>query len=458
MDLPPEIVNNIIEILDRMAKFESDELEPRKRQGIVVISDSGDKQPYKTYLHRNSPILNTIQSFAMTSREIYQLCRPWLWQVSHLQLTLKTSSRPTTDYSVQKLQFPTRLPAPIDLWTKDILLKQGSLVRSLSLDLSKNCSRPEGSVDRDPFYDNLNINMDYIDEERVSPKNAKDLITRCPNLSKLEISYTLRGDTEDGVQLSAFLLDLVPLISSLKHLRHMSLLNYMGEENAVKLPSELIVGLPLLESLRLTGLTVLLDQGTLGEDSFGYNLSKLRHLSELDLCGIGGISEKWCLYNWAETITHLEIYRCGNLSPISAHRIVHHIAPRLKSLTLSFDQDDGSWAIDPSLNSRLCFSLPYLNHLLLCTRNPNLLGSFQDCKSLHYLEWTYVRLEHCRTLSGFLFRPTWPQLKKLAVYENISLNEEARDPRDQEIEDELVSLEKYCEQANIKAKIHRRWL
>lgn len=435
MDLPLEIFNNILDILDRMAELENREIVPRKRQRMVVISESGNKQPYKTYLHRNSPILNSIQTFAVTSREIYQLCRPWLWQ---------------------KLEFPTRLPAPIDLWTEDILLKQGSLVRSLDLDLSTNCSRSDGRMDLDPFYDNLATVMNSAIQERVSPNTAKKLITQCPNLSKLNISYTLPGDAENAVGVSAFLLDLLPLITSLKHLRQLRFTNFMGEGSAVKLPSELIIGLPLLESLKFTGLAVSTDQGTLDEDSFGYNLSQLRYLSTLELCDIDGTSKNWCLYNWPKAITHLAIENCGDVSPSSAHEIVHHIAPNVKDLTLGFDQGDGSWAIDPTWNSGLSFSLPSLTNLTLCTRNPHLLGSFQGCKSLKNLGWFYIRLEHCKALSRILFKSTWPQLKELVVYDGF-VDEEDRDTRDQAIEDELVSMERYCERANIKANIRRRW-
>lgn len=437
MDLPLEVFNNIISMLNSMAKLEGDKLERRKRRSTVVISNSGHKKPYLTYLHRHSPVLNSIQTFSLASREIYELCRPWLWQ---------------------KLHFPTRLQAPIDLWTEEILLKQGSLVRTLELSLGENCSLPDGVEERDPFYDNLTIDMeDDHERECVSPKNAKDLITRCPNLSELEIRYELIGDQEDADQVSRFLSDLSPLIGRLKQLRQLSFVCYMDLGPAIKFPSKLILDLPLLESLKCREMVVLSNEGRIGNASFGSDLSKLRHLSTLQLIDIEGIDEHWCLYDWPKTITNLTIHSCGNLSPSSTYKIIHHIAPCLTNLWLGFEKGDGIWEIDPNWNPGYRFSLPSLADLRLCTRNAYLLESFQDCKSLMCLDWDYVKLEHCRALSGILFRAPWPQLKKLAV-RTFWTSQEARDPRDQEIEAELVSLEKYCEQAYIKAEIQRRRL
>lgn len=356
----------------------------------------------------------------------------------------------------RKIQFPTSSPAPVDLWTKEILLKQGALVRSLSLDLSKNCSEPEGLAECDPFYDNLVSEMQYGDQQSLSPKSVRDMINRCPNVSTLHISYELIRTPEDALAVSSFLSDLVPLMTNLKQLRQLSLVDRMGEGHMISFPSKLIHGLPLLESIKCYGLVVSTDQGELRDGSFGFDIAQLQNLSALQLIEIEGIDERWCLYNWPKKISDLTIYCCGDLSSSSAYRIIRHIAPCLTNLDLAFDQGNGSWEIDPEWNPGNRFSLPSMIDLKLCTRNPHLLDSFQDCISLECLEWTYITLERCQTLSGILFRATWPHLKKLVVDPIYYVDEDDRDPRDQEIEDELASLEKFCEHANIKAKIRRR--
>ncbi|EGG04164.1 uncharacterized protein MELLADRAFT_108721 [Melampsora larici-populina 98AG31] len=434
LDLPLEIFHKILERLEIMAMIEASEIKHRKHQSTVVISNSGNKQPYMTYLHRNSPILNTIQTFAITCREVYQICRPWLWR---------------------RLKFPTRLPAPIDLWTKDILLKQGSLVQSLELELSKNCGKPVGFAERDSFYDNLTIQSQF-GVQCISPENVKKLIHLCFNLSTLNFWYELDGEPGAGVEVFNFLLDLSPLITGLKQLRHLSLSYRASEENVLAFPSKLILGLPLLESLRCFDLDVSADQGSLGDGPPGLILSKLQHLSTLFLFSIEGINENWCLYDWPKKITHLRICRCNALSSTTVHQIIQHIAPHLKTLLLCFKEDDNSLETDSAWNAEIRFSLPHLIDLTLCAQNPHLLDSFRNCKSLRTLYWNYMTVEHCRTLNGILFRANWPELKNLTVLPNHYSQEDAQSPQYQAIEGELVWLENYCEEADIKAVIHRR--
>ncbi|EGG11805.1 uncharacterized protein MELLADRAFT_102154 [Melampsora larici-populina 98AG31] len=105
LDLPIEVFHKVLEQLNCMAGLEDGQNYMKKHLAKVIITGPGDRKPYTTYLHQNSPILNSIQAFSLTSREIYNRCEPWLWR---------------------KLSFPTALPAPIDLWTKDILLRRGS--------------------------------------------------------------------------------------------------------------------------------------------------------------------------------------------------------------------------------------------------------------------------------------------------------------------------------------------
>lgn len=184
MDLPIEVFNNILEALDCLAEYEESQITSKKRSGQVIISDYlGDREPYTTYLHRNSPILNTFQTFSLTSREIYRRCEPWLWQ---------------------KLELPSSLPAPIDLWTEDILLKRGSHVRSLALELSDNCKKPPGKFSYDPFYDNLLLEDEHVPQP-ISPQNVRDLIIRCPNISTLDLRVEYDEDDEDMGRTNAFL-------------------------------------------------------------------------------------------------------------------------------------------------------------------------------------------------------------------------------------------------------------
>lgn len=366
------------------------------------------------------------------------------------------SDHDITHPKFQKLEFPSSLPAPMDLWTEDILLRQGSHVQSLSLTLSPNCSKPPGEFDEyPPFYDNL-ICKEFRDdlEERISPENVRALINRCPQLSTLNILYECPEDDEDEGGTEAFLIDLIPLLSTLKHLRHFSLEDVYDAMIMNEFPVKLVCGLPLLESFTWRGHS---DQGKLGDDSFGLNLSKLKFLSRLHLSGVSNIDESWCLYDWPNTITDLAFRDCVKLSPSLAHKIIHRIAPcvtklQLRSFVIAGDE---SWAIDSNWYPRLRFSLPFLADLDLCTRSVKSLDSFRDCNAIICIRWAVWSSDHCRSLNKIVFQNTWSQLKKVVSDRQIWHNFPNRDLQPEVVEDILISLEKHCAKANIKAIIHR---
>ncbi|EGG04451.1 uncharacterized protein MELLADRAFT_108463 [Melampsora larici-populina 98AG31] len=431
MDLPIEVFDKI---LDQIHRLPNHGLYEKRTLGEVKITGPGDMTPYYTYLYRDSPILNHVQNFSLTSREIYQYCQPRLWR---------------------KLIFPTSSPAPIDLWTKGILCKQGTHVQSLALTLSENCCKPLGEfIEHDSFYDNLDIDPTR-ERKQISPKNVKDLINMCPNLSTLEMSYDYEEPNDDKGRTEDFLLDLVPLISNLKHLQEFIFVDTNRGTILYEFPSKVIGILPLLESLiicvpthTVSGSQKLLDS------SFGFNLSKLRYLSRLSLGYVDVIDESWCLYEWPKTITNIEFLCCRGLLPSLAHQVIHHIAPYLTDLSLDFPyKDDGDdWEFEPNWNPQSHLSFPYLTNLRLCTRNAHFLVSFQNCKSLRRVEFSCRTLEHCRVPRGILLEGNWPQLEKLHVnadgVEIIGVNL-------REVEDELLSLEQCCKEINLKVIITR---
>lgn len=71
MDLPIEVFNKILGTLDVMARLEAKEIALEKEESLMTISESGDRRPYMTYLHRHPPILNSLRTFSLTCREIY---------------------------------------------------------------------------------------------------------------------------------------------------------------------------------------------------------------------------------------------------------------------------------------------------------------------------------------------------------------------------------------------------
>lgn len=431
MDLPFEVCEKIIITLDCIARLEAKEICNKKHERKVTITGLGDQTPYKTYIPLDSPILNSIQNFSITSRKIYQCCQPWLWR---------------------NLRFPTSLPAPMALWTEDILLRQGSHVKSLWINFSPmGGGGPDEHGDNDPFHDNLELDFESEYIESLSSKNIKLLINRCPNLSTLTIEYDYKRYDEGRTE--AFFLELVSLLSSLKQFRHLHVLGdpikFMN-----KFPSQAVASLPLLESLTCGGVTVSRHRKELGEESFGSSLSKLRYLSQLHLYRFEDIDESWCLHDWPRTITDLTFRQCDTLSLNTAYQIIRHIAPHLTRLELDYKKDNSPWGSDHSWNPRLSLILPSLIDLKLSSQNPNLLLNFRDCKSLRSLQWTYRTMEHLQSLNEILSQAPWPQLKKLDVAPCHRLYS-TRVPM---LQAQLRKVVKYCEQANMKANVHTSYL
>ncbi|EGF98699.1 uncharacterized protein MELLADRAFT_69086 [Melampsora larici-populina 98AG31] len=294
-------------------------------------------------------------------------------------------------YKEKRRAMPTvAMATPIDLWTEDILLKHGTYVRSLSLTLSANCTKPADCENDEDQY-----------MEPISPESVRALIKRCPNVSELGIKCDYEAGYRDTGGTETFLLELIPLLSSLKQLRHLTLDD--GQKITVRngheyfklrivngLTSEIVASLPLLESFNCQAITASGDQQKLGNSSFGFNLSQLKSLSHLTLWDIKDVDVTWCLFDWPRTITKLVIQECVNLSLSSAHRLINHITPCLTMLTLEFTpkyrddiaEIDYTWEVDPTWDPHSRFCLPSLTDLKFSTSNGDLVTSFQDCKSL----------------------------------------------------------------------------
>ncbi|EGF98108.1 uncharacterized protein MELLADRAFT_113850 [Melampsora larici-populina 98AG31] len=74
MDLPLEVFDKIIEQLDCMATVQGWDIADEKRENRMLMSGPGDREPYFTYFYNHPPILNSFQTFALTSCEIYECC------------------------------------------------------------------------------------------------------------------------------------------------------------------------------------------------------------------------------------------------------------------------------------------------------------------------------------------------------------------------------------------------
>lgn len=273
----------------------------------------------------------------------------------------------------QKLQFPTSLPAQMSQWTKHFLPRQGTHVQSLSVDFSPIRGRPPYAeyADNDPYYDNHTLDFAYDKKEWISAKNVKLLIEQCPNLSDLTIRCA--GVDDDLGSTEAFLLDVVSMLSNLQKFRHLKVIACGYQIKVMnQFAMKAVSSLPLLETLMCGGVRTPGHQQKLDDDSFGFNLSKLKYLSRLHLYQFEDMNDNWRLYNWPKTITHLTLRHCGALLPSSVCDIICHITPHITivELDLAYKRFDDNWDPQSSL------ILPFLTDLKLSTGDASLLLNF----------------------------------------------------------------------------------
>lgn len=82
--LPTELIHYIIEHVQDISRDEADDIRDRRLDRVdhTCCILRNRQHFYYTACHHSSPILNSLQSLAVVSRAIYNLCRPWLWRVS----------------------------------------------------------------------------------------------------------------------------------------------------------------------------------------------------------------------------------------------------------------------------------------------------------------------------------------------------------------------------------------
>ncbi|KAG0143986.1 hypothetical protein CROQUDRAFT_47978 [Cronartium quercuum f. sp. fusiforme G11] len=447
-DLPAEIIDRIIQYLYFISLQEAKTIKEQRVNRLLRATGGGDRLYHHLCLHREVPILNSLQTFAVVNKEFYERCRPWLWK---------------------RISFPTAMPAPIVIWM-DLLPKHGALVRSLSAELSDTSTKPFGEPLRNSFcYDNTDVqvkighvqstgsNFRYI-RQGLSPQSVVYLLTQCPNLHTFELTFDAPVQAKPySDYLHACLLQMVPLISHLTQLRALTLINTQKPICLDKFLLDILAQLPLLDSFTCARLTM----SNEGAQSLGRYLSQMNYLTKLSLYHVSAVNESWCLYNWPMRLDSLELHATSELVPSVAHRIIQHIAPNLSSLDLDFcdwfasesssDLNDEE-EYDPDWTEQHRFSLPALTELFFEAWPLDLLPNFQECKNLRQLLYSYTALEDCCSLQKLVCSATWPQLQLIDLYNNLDWT--VHQPDGPEIERHLDLLRKYCTSKNIVFNIH----
>ncbi|EGG08389.1 uncharacterized protein MELLADRAFT_105073 [Melampsora larici-populina 98AG31] len=298
--------------------------------------------------HGGPPVLNSIQNLAVVHRKFYRLCLPKLWQ---------------------KVAFPTSLPAPISLWTGDLLLKHGNLVKSAQFDLEYVALHQhphEFSETEMSLLDNTSLLHVSNFRFKIGLLNIAKIFKVCPSLESVSISLQPSGRTSEWV--SALAVRLRSPFQLLPQLEHLQLKDHRYQGLSGNFIIDIIKELPSLISLELSRFKFFRKESV--EESFGWNLAQLKKLRKLSLECISCEDQTWTLNSWPEPLTNLEIRCCEGMTPEMAHRLLS-------------------------------------DHYEII----NLLVSFEDCRSLEVLEYHGDMYDdQWNSLKNLLSRRTWPKL------------------------------------------------
>ncbi|KAH9811462.1 hypothetical protein DFH28DRAFT_982242 [Melampsora americana] len=458
LNLPTEIVVQIIDLLYDLALDEADDLMEKrtqrgKRTNQIIL---GKLRHYFTISTQDDePLLNSLQSFSVVNRAIYSLCCQYLWKT---------------------ISFPTPLPIEIDLWTEEILPKHGSHVKSLSIHLSESCLMSSSKLSTQILYDNVircpndcDIPKPEEFESRIcklSPISVLQILSQCVNVDTITIYFPNSPKPYQAQHAQNLETLLIPSLKRLHQLRNLNLSTSSDFSYREQISSRIVSHLPLLESFSFVGKpTRLRSFPSIPTDPvmLSLDLSRLPNLRELDLSLSHFVDSRWVQHSWSNRLTDLSLVLCENISTFDVQKFVNFFASTLTSLSLAvglrhliglsqannnnhninimnnndnmnnidpvdqdeeeeqdqfWDEDDESDFSDPEdisytpdWNSSQRFNLPELTRLVLLDAKPfNLINGFQESKKLNCLLCCQPDWESIQSL---VLQKTWPNLTLL---------------------------------------------
>lgn len=386
-DFPEEILENIVNMIYYRCSEEKEYITQRKMERLSMAKDQ-ERQVYVDL--GGPPILNTFQSLAVVNRKFHRLCLRKLWQ---------------------HIRFPSTMPAPVSLWTEDILLRHGHLVKSLELrleDLTCNQDEDLSRLERS-HQDNTSgcAGTMFIDVTRqgIGVLNIKKLFRACPALASVAIDipdYSIEPDLFSSIT------------SSLEHsfrlvpqLQHIKLSDTECDNLSGSFVIDILKQLPHLLSLELINFKFSPTVST--EKSLGWNLAQHRNLCKLRLEGVTCEDQTWSLNSWPQRLKTLELEECPGLKPGMVQKLLSGNAPFLTTLQINLaDGED-----DPDASGQT--DVPALQRLILCDSiSFKLLASFQGCKNIEMITYAdYLKSNQWDLVKYFLSTSTWPKLLSL---------------------------------------------
>lgn len=399
-DFPEEILDNIVNMVHHQSLDEHESINKRKMERISRTPKEG--LSYEVYLgHGGPPVLTTFQNLAVVNRKFYRLCRPKLWQ---------------------KIVFPTSAPAPLSLWTDDLLLKHSHSVKSAQFeleDLHVPWDRSRFSETERSLYDNTSPLPAHFPRYSIGLMSITKIFKLCPSIES--VSLSLPGFLPPSQDVSEWLFRVaMPLklaLQLLPQLQHFTFTNNRPRDISGNLLIDIIKILPSLISLELSHLEF--PQKEKEEDSFGWNLAQLQQLRKLSLQSILCKDQTWTLKSWVSRLETFDLIFCEGMTPSTAHELLSGNTPFLTRLGI----DLGDFRGRSDINVR--FDIPALQNLHVENyESPDLLVHFENCKGIERLQYSgSLFKEHRDSMKNLLSRRAWPKLSLLDIrfsYDEIS--------------------------------------
>ncbi|EGG05705.1 uncharacterized protein MELLADRAFT_78042 [Melampsora larici-populina 98AG31] len=387
-DFPEEILDNIVSMVHRQSTKEHTSIKERKMERQTRTRIQGLK--FDIYVsHEGSPILNTFQNLAAVNRKFHRLCLTRLWQ---------------------DITFPTSVPAPMSLWTDDLLLKHAALVKSVEFELEDQIDRQGShqlSESERSLYDNTSLINDNEEDTRcgIGLLNIVKIFKVCSSIESVTVHLPMVGHDEWYSGLTVLLKSPFQLLPQLQHLR------VLDDEHRV-LSGDFIIDiikiLPSLTSLEINSFIFVQKQSE--EESLGWNVAQLQKLRKLTLWYITCEDHTWSLRSWPERLTSLKLQCCGEITLGMVHELISGNTPFLTQLHLGLDEDDMAYFT-------VQFDLPALESLHVDSQSRiDLLSSFENCKSIEFLGYNGDIDDNIwDSMKNQLSRRTWPKLLVLDV-------------------------------------------
>ncbi|EGG09859.1 uncharacterized protein MELLADRAFT_60998 [Melampsora larici-populina 98AG31] len=374
-NLPEEILDNIDNIVFLYSSNECSAMWARK---------------YKRKQPCNLSARTTFQSLAVVNQKFYRLCLPKLWQ---------------------RLDFLTEceLPAPMSIWTEDILLKHGNLVKSFRFKLEdldlivKDDDEVFLESQRSNFNNGKRISKDtrWDYPSGLGPMNVEKILRACPCIKSVEMIFP------EHTYLSVLSYPLTSrfkgLFRLIPHLQHLKLrdLGCRGSPNEFTI--DLLKNLPSLVSLVLKDFRF--SQKASTEESFGWNVAQHQNLLKLCLKRVTCKDQTWTLSSWPQPLATLELHYCKGLTPVMVHNLLSGSAPYLTRFEFKLEHPSS----EPDVDSQT--DLPALKELLLDCGSGFALASFKGCKHLEMIKYRCIMNNDLWNLVEHLLSTyTWPKL------------------------------------------------